>query len=95
MPIYLGSRYEKMPIKFFSVKPDADPSPTVYYQFPSSPTVQRNYSIYDWKDGDRIESVAFHFYSYPSKWWLIADNNPQIIDWLNVPVGTRIRIPRG
>jgi hypothetical protein len=94
MPIYLGSRYEKMPVKFFTFNPNRDPGPVVYYEFSSVPTSKMNYSVYQWKTGDRIESLAAQFYSYPTKWWIIADHNPQISDWLNVPIGTEIRIPR-
>lgn len=28
-----------------------------------------------------------------SKWWLVANANPEIIDWYDLKVGTVIRIP--
>jgi nucleoid-associated protein YgaU len=50
-------------------------------------------SFYRWSIGDRTEALAFRYYGDERLWWLIADANPEIISWLNVPVGTVIRIP--
>lgn len=50
-------------------------------------------SFYQWKSGDRADLLAYRNYGDERLWWLIANANPEIIDWLNVPVGTVIRIP--
>lgn len=52
-----------------------------------------NYNTYQITGFDRIDNLAFRFYGDATKWWQIADGNPQILDWSNVPVGTVIRIP--
>jgi hypothetical protein len=31
---------------------------------------------------------------FPTRWWIIAEFNPKISDWLNVAPGTIVRIPR-
>lgn len=50
-------------------------------------------SFYQWSMNDRPDLLAFRNYGDERLWWLIADANPEIIDWLNVAVGTVIRIP--
>lgn len=42
---------------------------------------------------DRIDQLAQDVYGDPTQWWHIADANPEILDWTNVPLGTVIRIP--
>lgn len=43
--------------------------------------------------GDRIDNIAFRFYGDPLRWWVIADANPQIMDWSVLLPGTLIRVP--
>lgn len=43
--------------------------------------------------GERIETIAYQYYSDPSLWWRIADANPEILFWDNLAPGTSIRIP--
>ena len=52
-----------------------------------------NYTTYQVTALDRIDNLAYSFYQDASKWFRIADANPQILDWSNVPVGTIIRVP--
>lgn len=61
---------------------------------PSKP-VDASYqvSFYAWRGGDRTDLLAFRSFGDERLWWLIAKVNPEIIDWLAVPVGTLIRIP--
>jgi len=50
--------------------------------------------VYYIVDGsDRLDTIANAFYGDPSKWWQIADANPEIINWLIIPTGTILRIP--
>jgi hypothetical protein len=61
---------------------------------PKSPTVLSvTVQIYTWAEGDRADLVAYRNYGDASQWWRIADVNPQILDWTDIAVGTRIRIP--
>ncbi|MET9119955.1 tail protein X [Streptomyces sp. NPDC004528] len=48
---------------------------------------------YIWREGDRVDLVAYRNYGDAALWWRIADVNPQIMDWTELPAGTRIRIP--
>jgi len=92
MAIYLGSRYENSVVDFFSYRPEEDPRPTVFYNFGTGGYTK--YVEYVWKEGDRMDQVASQFFSYPQQWWFIAQANPAIPDFLNIPAGTKLRIPR-
>lgn len=93
MAIYLGSRYENSVVDFVTYDLGIGPSPVCFYSFSNLGTL--SYMEYYWQDGDRIDQVASKFLSYPDKWWVIAEANPEVHDFTKVPVGTRIRIPRG
>lgn len=43
--------------------------------------------------GERIESVAYQYYTDPSLWWRIADANPEILWWDDLAPGTVLRVP--
>lgn len=51
------------------------------------------FSFYRWNDADRIDNVAAYFFEDETAWWVIANANPEILMWDEVPVGTVIRIP--
>jgi len=86
------SRYYDSAIEYFTPTANGDNIPVLYYDFSNLGEV--NYVDYAWKQGDRIESLATKFFLFPSRWWIIAEFNPKISDWLNVAPGTNIRIPR-
>lgn len=89
--IYSDSRYADG-VVFNAWSPIKDSyQVTVYRKFPSSST---RFSIYQWKDEDRIESVAAKFLGSGASWWRIMDYNPEVINPLDIPVGTRLRIPQ-
>lgn len=43
--------------------------------------------------GERGDTLAFRYYGNGSLWWMIADANPEILDWLELPPGQVLRIP--
>lgn len=51
------------------------------------------YTLYQWRSYDRIDVMADTVYGDPTRWWIIADANPEIMDWGSVPTGKIIRIP--
>lgn len=51
------------------------------------------FTSYTWEDADRIDSLALYFYGDEAAWWIIADANPEILVWDEVPVGWVLRIP--
>jgi phage tail protein X len=65
--------------------------PTILARVPP-PTVYR-VQYYTWGQYDRVDLLARRFYGSEALWWLFAEANPQIANWLFVPSGTVIRIP--
>lgn len=52
-----------------------------------------NFNTYQTTSFDRIDSLAYSFYGDQNAWHRIADANPQILDWSNIPAATILRIP--
>lgn len=44
---------------------------------------------------ERADTLAQTYYGDATKWWMIADGNPEIIDWSSVAPGTILRVPNG
>ena len=91
MTIHIGSRYEDSVVDFVAFSSNGDVAPIVFYEF--SDIGQINYTEYTWKEGDRLDQIAYRFYQYPDHWWIIAEYNPQVSDHQNIPAGTKLRIP--
>jgi hypothetical protein len=62
----------------------------LFRQFPSG---KSKFYFYTWTQKDRIDLIANEFLGDPSLWWIIMDYNPEIVNPLDIPVGTSIRIP--
>jgi hypothetical protein len=86
------SRYYDSTIDYFTVTETGENAPVIFYEFSS--LGRMNYVDYTWKQGDRIDSLATKFFLFPTRWWIIAEFNPKISDWVNIAPGTNIRIPR-
>jgi hypothetical protein len=86
------SRYSDATIDYFTPTEAGENVQVMFYDF--SYLGQMDYVNYSWQLGDRIDSIAARYFSYPTRWWIIAEFNPKINDWLNVAPGTNIRIPR-
>jgi len=91
MSIYKGSRYEYSTIDFVQTASDGAPNAVVYYGFSSLGLTSYREHIY--KDGERLDAIAYKYYKNPSFWWLIAEYNPEILDFFEVQPGTTLRIP--
>lgn len=44
---------------------------------------------------ERLDQIAAAFYGDGRLWWKIADANPEILDWMDIPAGTILRVPNG
>jgi hypothetical protein len=93
MSILAGSRYNDENSTSVVRVPDAS---GVYQQtvLRTVPLVQTSYSLYVWQTGIRPDIAASEALNDPLLWWAIFDVNPEILDPLNVPAGTLVRIPR-
>jgi len=72
---------------------DDDTSALVSGFFPSSVGAIVNEIIYTIRDDDTLFSISSAFYKGTSYWYLIAEWN-NIIDILDLVVGTEIKIPQ-
>lgn len=43
--------------------------------------------------GERMDSIAYQYYADATLWWRIADANPELMWFDDIPVGTIIRVP--
>lgn len=86
------SRYYDSTIDYFAFTASGENYPVMFYEF--SDLGKTNYIDYAWKQGDRLDNLATTYFLFPTRWWIIAEFNPKISDWLNVAPGTNIRIPR-
>lgn len=67
---------------------------SVIYILPSQPVVTTfQYSFYTVTPADRIDTLAATFLGNPTLWYLIAQVNPQLIDYFLLTPGTILRIP--
>jgi hypothetical protein len=88
--IYTDSRYARG-IFFKAYSPRKNTYElTVMRRFPVD---QASFYYYGWRERDRIENVAARLLGDANLWWRIMDYNPEVIDPVNIPVGTVIRIP--
>lgn len=57
--------------------------------------VSRTYTVVDyvWTADDRPDLLAGRMYGDETMWWVIAQANPQILDWTHLEPGTVVRVP--
>lgn len=90
--IYTDSRYADG-LVFSSYKPATqDYHVTVFRTFP---TDSSTYALYQWRDDDRIDDLAAKFMGDASLWWRIMDFNPELLNPMDIPAGTVLRMPNG
>jgi hypothetical protein len=60
------------------------PPPELYFEF-------TYYQLGAW---DRADTLASFLYGDGTLWWMLANANPEILDWTQLKVGAIIRVPR-
>lgn len=90
MTVQAGSRYHDSPVLIVNFGPLGHRQvigigPQTSYSF--------TFQQYQVTGTDRLDTLAFDFYGDETKWYAIADANPEILDWMNMPIGAIIRIP--
>lgn len=67
---------------------------SIIYILPSQATVTVfQYSYYVVTFADRIDTIAATFLGNPALWYMIAQVNPQIMNFMDLQPGVVIRIP--
>jgi phage tail protein X len=90
MPITADSRYVTATVTT-AVGPDGETRQEMRPAFPRSRLI--TYTYYRVIDGERVDTIAHDFYGRGDLWWMIADANPEILDWMALDPGTVIRVP--
>jgi nucleoid-associated protein YgaU len=89
--IFKGSRYQFSTVDFFSTNTTKSEQPVIFYTF--SKLGLLSYWEHQYVQGERLDQIASKYYQNPKSWWLIAEYNPQIVDFTNITPGTLLRIP--
>jgi hypothetical protein len=89
MPVVPGSRYSDNPLAVVRV----NSVPRQVINSLADVPVLISYKWYQVTEADTLDSMAYTFFGDPTKWWQIADVNPEILDWSDVAPGSLIRIP--
>ncbi len=90
MPINTNSRYANN--RIVAVEDTKGKTrPTIVIPPPDEQRI--HYSTYVWQDGDQIEYLSWSAYGDEQAWWVIADANPEIMFWNDLPRGTKVRVP--
>ena len=87
-----NSRYRTATVQAV-VGPKTQPRQEMRVAFPTAKRI--SYTYYRVEFGERIDNIAADFYGDAEQWWLIADANPEILDWFDLTPGDIIRIPSG
>ncbi|MFH9606854.1 hypothetical protein [Streptomyces sp. NPDC017448] len=59
------------------------------------PSISATVADYTWRENDRLDVLAAKQFGDDTMGWVIAQVNPEVMDWLAVSPGTLIRLPRG
>lgn len=90
--IYTDSRYSTGKVVVSFSTRDLKSHVSVFRNFPKEVA---KYSLYTWLEEDRIDLIAKKFLGDASLWWRIMDFNPEVLNPMDIPVGTTLRIPSG
>ncbi len=89
MAIDTNSRYANN--KLVAVDIEGRTRTTIVIEPPDEQRI--TFSTYVWQDGDQIEYLSWSAYGDEQAWWIIADANPEILYWNDLPRGTKVRVP--
>lgn len=62
-------------------------------EVPAPTDMTFTFTFYQVEEGDRIDILASDLLGAGQLWWMLADANPEVLDWHNLDPGTIIRIP--
>ena len=97
MAIYKGSRYEYATIDYIQRTPAipniSDPVVTPIVIYPISSLGTMTFTQHTCIYGERLDQISNKYYKTPKNWWLIVEANPELKDFIHLPVGKVIRIP--
>jgi hypothetical protein len=90
--IFLNSRYVTNPVVAVYF-PDSETTKISVFRSPSNITKGRTVKYYQWREGDRIDQLAYNIFGDPELWWRLLDVNPDIQSPYDLKPGDLLRIP--
>lgn len=84
------SRYANQPVSV--VTDERGTHQSVNVQIPGDKTF--SFTFYLVEEDDTIDWIAYSELGDGTLWWIIADANPEILDWHHLDPGTVLRLPR-
>jgi hypothetical protein len=91
MAIISGSRYEESVVDYFKKDEYGSQLPVVIYSFDKLENAK--FFIHYYTTGETLQGLAQRYLRNPALWWTIAEYNPEITDYLNIPINAGLRIP--
>lgn len=85
-----GSRYESAP---YVRVPTRQGEARALYAQRRRTELEYDFRWYVLKAGDRFDKLAADAYGDPTKWWIIAEANPEVFYPDSAAPGTAVRIP--
>ena len=92
--IYLSSRYADSDVTFILDSRTGIAQATVIRDTPEQDLDEQYGRSYYWRDGDRLDRLAYRFYGSSLEWWRILDANPEVLNPSQIAPGTALRIPQ-
>lgn len=92
--IYLSSRYADSDVTFILDSRTGIAQATVIRETPEQDLAEQYGRSYFWRDGDRLDFLAYRFYGSSLDWWRILDANPEVLNPSQIAPGTLLRIPQ-
>lgn len=91
MAIRAGSRYEKSVVDFFRKRENGTSYPIIFYSFDELESV--TYYTHTFVKGETLTGLSWRYFDRPDLWWVIAEYNPEITNFVDIEGGTVLRIP--
>jgi hypothetical protein len=88
--IFLNSRYAANPVVTLVFDGDTQVYRTALRSPPALPPA--TFGTHYWTETDRLDALSVLYYGDPTMWWVIADLNPEILDFTGLAPGTVIRV---
>lgn len=70
-----------------------DGNDAMVIQFTAPTDLVFKYTFHQVTADDRVDMLASRFLGDPTLWWVIANANPEILDWSELTPGYPLRIP--
>jgi nucleoid-associated protein YgaU len=91
MTIRAGSRYENSVVDYFRKTENGQAYPIVFYTFDTLDSI--SYYTHTFVKGETLTALSWKYFNRPDLWWVIAEYNPEITNFVNIEGGTVLRIP--